>query len=113
MPVLPDPAALRTRARRIAGEADEVSRHCAALRAAANQTQWVSLAASRFRARAEDLCADLDHAGTQLHHAAAALLAHANSVEHVLAVALAVPREAGSLAERGVSALGHLAAGHL
>jgi hypothetical protein len=108
MHVLPDASALRSRARQIAAEADEVSRHCAALRATANQTQWVSLAASRFRARADDLCVDLDRASDQLRHAAAALRAHADTVDHVLTVTLAVPRVVGGLLERGTSTVAHL-----
>jgi hypothetical protein len=94
MSLLPDTAHLRTRALFIDTEADDLSSRCRALRAATSQTRWVSLAASRYRAQAEDVCADLDTVASELHHAAAALRAHADSVDRIVHVALSLPADA-------------------
>ena len=91
MTMLPDTGALRSSARRIDAAADEVVARARTARAAADRVQWVSLAATRFRSQAQSYARDLEGAAGGLREAAAELRAHADSVDHVVQAALAVP----------------------
>jgi hypothetical protein len=83
MSLLPDTSALRTRALRLHDYADGLRRRATTLRSAAQAVDWVSVAASRFRTRTVTLSAELVVAAGLVEQAAAALLAHAQAVEHV------------------------------
>jgi uncharacterized protein YukE len=101
----PDTAQLRTQAHRIDAEASDLTSRCTALRSAAQQTRWVSLAASRYQAQIAVICSDLDAVVGALHHAAAVLRAHADSVDHIVHVMLAA-EQAALQAAQDVAATG-------
>jgi uncharacterized protein YukE len=92
--LLPDTSALRSQARQLDAEADDLSDRSRRLRAVADQVRWVSLAASRYRAEADGMCNDLDGVVAALHRAAHGLRAHADSADRIVQAAVAVPGEA-------------------
>jgi malonyl CoA-acyl carrier protein transacylase len=91
MSILPDTAALRSRARRLDADAEDLEQRIRSLRAAIACVVWVSLAADRFKAVAAGMCADLDAAAARLRQAAAELRAHADSVDRIVQTALVLP----------------------
>lgn len=83
MSLFPDTSALRSGARHLDGYADDLRRRAGSLAFAAQNTDWVSLAAGRFRAEVSDIVAAMARAAGGVDAAAAALRAHANNVDEV------------------------------